>query len=152
MKQSSSNRKVNEQAREVIASILLFEISDPRLELVTITGCEVSYDRSVCNVFYTTEPERYEDVAAAFSKAAGRIRSLMARKLSWRIAPELRFLLDKSVDQAERIASALAADAQRSASVEPTDADVPADADPMADRLAEAQWEERDAREDGADE
>ena len=31
MKQSSSNRKVNEQAREVIAGILLFEISDPRL-------------------------------------------------------------------------------------------------------------------------
>ena len=66
MKQSSSNRKVNEQAREVIASILLFEISDPRLELVTVTGCEVSYDRSVCNVFYTTEPERYDDVAEAF--------------------------------------------------------------------------------------
>ena len=88
MKQSSSNRKVNEQAREVIAGILLFEISDPRLELVTITGCEVSYDRSVCNVFYTTEPDRYEDVAAAFQKASGRIRSLMARKLSWRIARE----------------------------------------------------------------
>ena len=113
MKQSSSNRKVNEQAREVIAGILLFEISDPRLELVTITGCEVSYDRSVCNVFYTTEPDRYEDVAAAFQKASGRIRSLMARKLSWRIAPELRFLLDKSVDEAERIASALERDAAR---------------------------------------
>ena len=98
MKQSSSNRKVNEQAREVIASILLFEISDPRLELVTVTGCEVSYDRSVCNVFYTTEPERYDDVAEAFAKASGRIRSLMARKLSWRVAPELRFLLDTSVD------------------------------------------------------
>lgn len=115
MKQSSSNRKVNEQAREVIASILLFEISDPRLRLVTITGCEVSYDRSVCNVFYTTEPERYQDVAEAFQKAAGRIRSLMARQLSWRVAPELRFLLDASVDQAERIASALARDAARNA-------------------------------------
>ena len=28
MKQSASNRKVNEQAREVIASILLFDVSD----------------------------------------------------------------------------------------------------------------------------
>lgn len=115
MKQSSSNRKVNEQAREVIASILLFEISDPRLRLVTITACEVSYDRSVCNVFYTTEPDRYQDVAEAFRKASGRIRSLMARQLSWRVAPELRFLLDASVDQAERIASALARDAARNA-------------------------------------
>ena len=139
MKQSSSNRKVNEQAREVIAGILLFEISDPRLELVTITGCEVSYDRSVCNVFYTTEPDRYEDVAAALQKASGRIRSLMARKLSWRIAPELRFLLDKSVDEAERIASALERDAARNKVAAPTDSDVPADADIMADREAQAQ-------------
>lgn len=139
MKQSSSNRKVNEQAREIIASILLFEISDPRLELVTITGCEVSYDRSVCNVFYTTEPERYEGVAEAFRKAAGRIRSLMARKLSWRIAPELRFLLDTSVDQAERIASALERDATRNKVVAPSESDVPADADPAANREAAVQ-------------
>ena len=107
--------------------------------MVTITGCEVSYDRSVCNVFYTTEPDRYEDVAAAFQKASGRIRSLMARKLSWRIAPELRFLLDKSVDEAERIAAALERDAARNKVAAPTDSDVPADADIMADREAQAQ-------------
>lgn len=129
MKQSSSNRKVNEQAREVIASILLFEISDPRLTLVTITGCEVSYDRSVCNVYYTTEPERYEAVADAFAKAAGRIRSLMAKELSWRVAPELRFMLDKSVDEAERIATALQRDAARNAAGERADADEGIDGD-----------------------
>ncbi len=113
MKQSASNRRVNEQAREVIASILSFEISDPRLSLVTIVACEVSYDRSVCKVFYTAEPDRYEEVAAAFEKASGHIRSLMAKELPWRTAPELRFFLDTSVDEAERIASALQRDAQR---------------------------------------
>lgn len=115
MKQNSSSRRVNEQCREVIAGILLFEISDPRLNLVTITSCEVSFDRSVANVYYTTEPNRYEDTAAAFQAATGRIRSLMARKLSWRMAPELRFMLDPSVDQAERIAKALANEAKRTA-------------------------------------
>lgn len=113
MKQGASNRKVNEQAREVIASILLFDISDPRLELVTITGCKVSYDRSACNVFYTAEPQRYEAVESAFRQAKGRIRSLMAKKLSWRIAPDLRFHLDNSVDEAEAIANALMRDRAR---------------------------------------
>ena len=113
MKQNSSSRKVNEQAREVIASILLFEISDPELNLVTITGCEVSFDRSMCNVYYSADKDRYEQVAAAFTRASGRIRSLMAKKLSWRVAPELRFMLDHSVDTAERIAGALAREAQR---------------------------------------
>lgn len=119
MKQGSSSRKVNEQAREVIASILLFEISDPKLQLVTITGCEVSFDRSVCNVYYSADKGRYEEVADAFGRASGRIRSLMARKLSWRVAPELRFMLDKSVDTAERIAGALAREAQRPAYIAP---------------------------------
>ena len=113
MKQGSQNRKVNQQAREVIANILLFEISDPKLSLVTITGCEVSYDRSACNVFYSAEKGQYEAVASAFERASGRIRSLMARQLSWRVAPQLRFILDRSVDEAERIASALERDADR---------------------------------------
>lgn len=130
MKQGSSNRKVNQQAREVIASILLFEISDPRLDLVTITACEVSYDRSACNVFYTAEPERYEEVEAAFSQARGRIRSIMARQLSWRVAPELRFHLDRSVDQAESIASALMRESERPCAIvrEEDEADLPTEA------------------------
>ena len=121
MKQSSSNRRVNEQAREVISEILLFEISDPRLDMVTITGVEVSYDRSVANVYYSTEPSRYTEVAQAFNAAAGRIRSLMAKKLSWRVAPELRFHLDESVDNAHRIAEALSADAARNANARAED-------------------------------
>lgn len=121
MKQSSSNRRVNEQAREVISEILLFEISDPRLDMVTITGVEVSYDRSVANVYYSTEPSRYTEVAQAFNAAAGRIRSLMAKKLFWRVAPELRFHLDESVDNAQRIAEALSADAARNASARAED-------------------------------
>lgn len=121
MKQSSSNRRVNEQAREVISEILLFEISDPRLDMVTITGVEVSYDRSVANVYYSTESSRYTEVAQAFNAAAGRIRSLMAKKLSWRVAPELRFHLDESVDNAQRIAEALSADAARNASARAED-------------------------------
>ena len=113
MKQSNANRKVNEQAREVLATILLFEVSDPRLSLVTLTGCEVSYDRSYCNVYYTASPDSYQEVEEGFKAAAGRIRSLMGRRLSWRVTPELRFILDPSVDVAQQISEALANDAAR---------------------------------------
>ena len=107
MKQNSSSRRVNEQARQIIAETLMCEFSDPRLSLVTITGCEVSFDRSVCNVYYTTTPDSYEETDEALKSAAGRLRSLLAKKLSWRTSPELRFFLDQSVDEAERIARAL---------------------------------------------
>lgn len=107
MKQNASNRRVNEQARQVIAETLMFEVSDPRLSMVTITGCEVSFDRSVCNVYYTCMPDTYDETHEALANAGGHIRSLLAKKLSWRTSPELRFFLDKSVDEAERIAKAL---------------------------------------------
>ena len=53
------------------------------------------------------------DAAAGFAAAYGRIRSLMGRALHWRVTPELRFMLDASVDEAQRIAEALAGDAGR---------------------------------------
>jgi len=113
MKQKNANRKLNEQARQMLSDILLYDTADPRLTLVTITSCEVSFDRSVCNVYYSTDPERYAEVAEAFRAASGHIRSTMAGQLSWRIAPELRFMLDESVDEAERIARVLESDAMR---------------------------------------
>ena len=113
MKQTNANRRVNEQARQVIAETLMFEISDPRLSMTTVTGCEVSFDRSVCNVYFTTAPGAYEEALAAFAGAAGRIRSLLAKQLSWRTSPELRFFIDESVDEAERIARALEGERSR---------------------------------------
>lgn len=124
MKQNSSSRRVNEQARQVIAETLMFDIADPRLSMVTITSCEVSFDRSACNVYYTASPDAYEEVEESFKRAAGRIRSVLAKKLSWRTSPELRFFLDKSVDEAERIARALENERQRSH---------PSDADPVSE-------------------
>lgn len=52
-------------------------------------------------------PSATPGAQAAFEAAAGHIRSLMAKKLSWRVAPELRFYVDSSVDQAEAISQAL---------------------------------------------
>ena len=107
------NRRVDEQAREVISSILLFDVSDPRLELITITGCKVSYDRAYCDIYFTCEPERYVEVEAALGSARGHTRSLMAKKLNWRQAPELRFHIDETVDAAEKLGKQLSVEKER---------------------------------------
>ena len=59
MKQNKGSRRTNEIAREKLASILLFEISDPDLALVTLTGVEVSVDKSFMRAYVSCEPERY---------------------------------------------------------------------------------------------
>ena len=107
MKQTAATRRTAEQLREKLGYILLFEIADPRLDLVTLTGCEVSVDRAYARVFVSCEPERYDEVLEALSSARGRIRTLLSRALDWRIVPELDFRIDRSTDEAERIARAL---------------------------------------------
>ncbi len=107
MKQNSSTRRLAEEAREKIATILMMEISDPRLALVTVTGCEVSVDRSVCKVWVSADPESYDEVLEGLASAKGRIRSLLGRSLTWRVTPELIFQIDRSTDEAMRITEAL---------------------------------------------
>ena len=107
MKQNSATRRLAEEAREKIATILMMEISDPRLDLVTVTGCEVSVDRSVCKVWVSADPDSYDEVLEGLQSAKGRIRSLLGRSLTWRVTPELIFQIDRSTDEAQRIAEAL---------------------------------------------
>ena len=107
MKQNSATRRLAEEAREKIATILMTEISDPRLDLVTVTGCEVSVDRSVCKVWVSADPDSYDEVLEGLQSAKGRIRSLLGRTLTWRVTPELIFQIDRSTDEAQRIAEAL---------------------------------------------
>lgn len=107
MKQNAASRRSGELAREKLASILLFEVSDPDLEFVTVTGCEVSVDRSFMRAYVTCEPERYDAVMAALDRAKGRIRSLLGHSLGWRVTPEIAFAIDTSTDEADRIARAL---------------------------------------------
>ena len=107
MKQTPATRRLSEQLREKLGYILLFEIADPRLDLVTITGVEVAQDRSYARIFVSCDGDRYEEVLETLGAAKGRIRSLLARSLDWRIVPELDFRIDRSTDEAQAIALAL---------------------------------------------
>lgn len=107
MKQNQYSRRTNQIAREKLASIMLFEVADPALSLVTITGVEVSVDKSVMRAYVSCEAARYEEVSAALARAKGRIRSLLGHALGWRVTPELIFEIDTTAAEAERIAIAL---------------------------------------------
>ena len=107
MKQNASSRRLAKQAQSIIASILLTEISDPRLDLVTVTGCEVAIDRSLCRVYVAAAPESYQEVLEGLESAKGRIRSLLGHAIDWRVTPELDFRIDTTTDEAMRITEAL---------------------------------------------
>ncbi|MEE0027024.1 MAG: 30S ribosome-binding factor RbfA [Atopobiaceae bacterium] len=107
MKQNNNSRRMAEQAREKLGYIMLFEISDPALDLVTLTGCEVSIDKSVLRAYVSCDAARYDEVQVALDRAKGRIRSLLGKALGWRLTPELVFVIDTTVDEAAHIATLL---------------------------------------------
>jgi ribosome-binding factor A len=107
MSRDSFGRKMDEKIREMVAEIIATEISDPRLELITVTGAKVSSDRSVATVYVSASPDRYDEVLEGLESARGRVRSALGRTLNWRVTPELRFFIDESVDAGARMAEAL---------------------------------------------
>ncbi len=109
MKQSPRTRQLGETLREVIATILMTEIADPRLEFVTVTAARVSTDLTVANVYVTAHggEERYAEVMEGLESAKGRIRLLVGQRVKMRFNPELRFFIDETVDASQRMTEAL---------------------------------------------
>ncbi len=107
MKQQPYSRRMNEAAREKLGYILLFELSDPALDLVTLTDVEVSLDKSFMRAYVNCDADRYDEVLHALTRAKGRIRSLLGHALGWRVTPEIDFRIDTTLDDAERLQVAL---------------------------------------------
>ena len=108
-RENPRSRRLNEAVAEAIAFILEEDVSDPRLELVTVTGANVTKDLSVAQVWVTAHGDeaRYAEVREGLDSAKGRIRSLLSQRVPMRQTPELRFEIDESVDEGMRIDAAL---------------------------------------------
>lgn len=98
MKASGSRRSVRmgDQIMQELATMLLEEVADPRLELVSLTGCKLNADMSIALVTFTVGggAERRKQALDGLNKAKGFLRSGLARRLNMRSLPELRFSHD----------------------------------------------------------
>ena len=88
-----------------LSEILRLELKDPRIGLVTLTGIELSPDLTHAKVFYTVmgSDEQIEETHATLTRAAGFLRSRIARTLTIRVTPELHFVYDESIARGDRL-------------------------------------------------
>lgn len=95
--------RIAEQLRAEIAEVLTSEARDPRLRLVTLTRVDVAPDLSHALVFWSSlvadEAEALEAVQEGLESAAPFLRSRLARRLSLKRMPELRFRHDPSIER-----------------------------------------------------
>lgn len=101
--------RVADALQALLAELLLREIKDPRIGLVTITGVRVSPDLRHARVFFSTlgDDAAHAQAQRGLRSAAGFLRSQVARRLELRVAPQLTFEFDPTLEQAERLSRLL---------------------------------------------
>jgi ribosome-binding factor A len=93
---------------EEVSQILVREIKDPRIGMVSLTGVRVSEDLKFATVYFTTFPSAERERALAGLESASRyIKTHISRRLKLRYTPELHFTYDPTSEQAERVDSLL---------------------------------------------
>ena len=105
-------RRIEEQLKRLLADLVRREVKDPRVGLITITSAEVSKDLSHAKVYFTPFAGEGDATAAleALQHAAGYLRHQVRNQMRLRVAPELVFHIDDSVERGARL-SALIHDA-----------------------------------------
>jgi ribosome-binding factor A len=90
--------RLEEAVQRILSDVLRGETRDPRLNNVIVTDARVTKDLSLAKVFYALldKDVSVEEVEKAFLKASGFLRSRLAKELSVRRVPELRFEYDDS--------------------------------------------------------
>lgn len=101
--------RVGEAMREVIAELLMREIKDPRVGMVTLTTVEVSPDLRNARVYFSClgDAAARQRTGAGLQSAAGFMKGQVAKRLRLRYAPDITFVLDPSIEHADRIATLL---------------------------------------------
>jgi len=92
-------QRVSEQIREELTELIEYEMSDPRLEGVTVTDVHIAPDgrRARVMVALTSSTGR-EEAMAALEHARAYLRTQVAHRLALHRTPDLQFELDAVVD------------------------------------------------------
>lgn len=108
-------QRVAEQIREEVSQIILGEMRDPRIGLVTVTDVKVSPDLRHARVFVGIlgSDEQVADSLAALKSGAGFIRHQLGSALRLRYTPELHFVYDETTKTAARIEELLKEESDR---------------------------------------
>ena len=107
--------RVGDQIQRDLAQLLQFEVKDPRIGFITLTGVEVSPDYSHAKVFFSSlsdidssikgSSKKIEEILAGLNAAKGFLRREIGKSLSIHQTPELHFFYDDSVSRGAAMSS-----------------------------------------------
>jgi ribosome-binding factor A len=111
-KEFSRATRVAEQMQRELADLLMFEVKDPRVNMVTITAVEVTGDMAHAKIFYSApqansksakpnasnHAKTLQSIQNGLENSAGYLRTQIAKRMLLRTVPQLHFVYDESID------------------------------------------------------
>lgn len=99
----NSNRiiRISEEIKHELSKIIRDGLKDPRVDtLISIIRVETTGDLKQCKVSISIigDEEKQKDTLAGLKSSAGFIRRELAHRINLRNTPELRFVIDHSIE------------------------------------------------------
>lgn len=98
-------QRIAEELYQQISTLLVTQVSDPRLAMVNVTGVEVDRELMYADVFVSSVEGSVAAPAIldGLQHAQGFLRSEIARRMKLRIFPKLRFHWDPTPERGDRM-------------------------------------------------
>lgn len=100
-KHSIKNTRVNMEVQRELSNIVRGGIKDPRVAPMTsVVAVEVAPDLKTCKAYISVfgDEKAQADTIKGLQSAEGYIRRELARTLNMRNTPEIKFVLDQSIE------------------------------------------------------
>lgn len=97
--------RVAGRIRQILSVLLLREVSDPRLQGLTISKVEIDTELMYARVYVNAlgEEDRKPEIMATLKQAKGFLRREVGKRLNLRRMPDMGFFWDESFDRGDRI-------------------------------------------------
>ncbi len=100
-KNSIKNTRINMEVQRELSEIIRLEIKDPRIHpMTTVVSTQVTPDLKYCKAFISIlgDEEAGKATIEGLKSAEGYIRRELARRVNLRNTPEIKFILDQSIE------------------------------------------------------
>lgn len=102
---SRRSKRIVEVLKQAISSIIVHELSDPRIGFVTVTKVELAEDSKTAKVYVSILGEKSKEKTSIYGlqNARKHIQGILVRRLKIRFIPVLSFHIDDSLKKMDHI-------------------------------------------------
>ena len=106
MKTNNRMIRINDEIKKEVSEIIRSELKDPRIGIITsVLKTETTNDLKYCKIFISIlgDDEKKKETLEGLKNASGFIRKQVAERINLRNTPELKFILDDSLEYSFKI-------------------------------------------------